>query len=233
MKKIILLLILISILLYYFYPFGQDNVILSNDNVVENRFLEPDEALQKLKDGNERYSNHNHSDHQFRVTGRKLAIQGQSPSVFILSCMDSRSIPEIVFDHNTGSLFVGRVAGNVIDKMMLASMEYAAHVGTKLFVIMGHTRCGAIEASCHKNGFGNINDLIAKIAPAVDAQENLDCSNTDIMHSITQENVSNSITAIKRNSKFLKEKLDNGDIAIVGAIHDIKTGKVKFLQNRK
>ncbi len=231
MKKIILLLILISILLYYFYPLDRNNTILSSGYVIENRFLNQDKALKKLKDGNERYINDSNNNYQFRVTGRELAIQGQSPSVFILSCIDSRSIPEVVFNQTAGDLFVGRVAGNVADKMMLASMEYAAYVGTKLFVIMGHTNCGAIEASCHKNGFGNVNDLIAKIAPAVDVQENLDCSNADILHSITQENVSNSIAEIKRNSKFLKEKLDNGDISIVGAIHDIETGKVEFLQS--
>ena len=175
MKKIILLLILISILLYYFYPLDRNNTILSSGYVIENRFLNQDKALKKLKDGNERYINDSNNNYQFRVTGRELAIQGQSPSVFILSCIDSRSIPEVVFNQTAGDLFVGRVAGNVADKMMLASMEYAAYVGTKLFVIMGHTNCGAIEASCHKNGFGNVNDLIAKIAPAVDVQENLDC----------------------------------------------------------
>jgi len=188
--------------------------------------------LQKLKDGNLRYTNNNPNDHQFRNNGRKYAVEGQSPSVFILSCMDSRSIPEIIFDQTAGSLFVSRVAGNVVDTMMLASMEYAAYVGTKLFVVMGHTKCGAIDASCNGAGFGNIRDLVAKIQPAVSSQKNLDCNSEKSIHLVTSNNIDNNIEFIIDNSKFLKEKLGSGDIAIIGAIHDIKTGKVDFLSGQ-
>ncbi len=193
----------------------------------------PATVLLKLKAGNERYVSRQSKPQDYRSQSRYAAIQGQFPVAYILSCMDSRSIPEVIFNQSAGSLFVNRVAGNVIDKNMLASIEYAASVGTRLFVIMGHTRCGAIEASCIGKGFGNIDYLISEIKPAVDTvmkDKANRCSDEHVITDIAKANVMGMIEKTRQESPWLAEKIASGQIELVGAMHDIETGKVTFFK---
>ena len=192
----------------------------------------PKEVLAKLKEGNERYLARETRPQDFRSQAKYAAVEGQFPIAFVLNCMDSRSIPQVVFDQSAGSIFVGRVAGNVLSKNMLASMEYAALVGTRLFVVMGHTKCGAMEAACQGGGFDNVKHLISEIKPAVQAEKKekpLNCASVDVVNGIAQHNVGNMIAMAKAQSPFLAKKLKDKDIVIVGAMHDIKTGKVTFI----
>lgn len=192
----------------------------------------PTQVLQKLKDGNARYLAGEKQQHDFRSQAKFAAVEGQFPLAFILNCVDSRSIPQVVFNQSAGSIFVGRVAGNVLSPNMLGSMEFAAHVGSRLFVIMGHTKCGAVGAACTGNGFGNINHLISEIKPAVNnvAKEGeLACKDAKVINNIAKENVLNMIQMLIKRSPYLAERIKSGQIKVVGAMHNIKTGKVDFL----
>lgn len=194
--------------------------------------LSPTGALEKLKAGNLRYLLQKVRRHDYLVQSLFLARHGQFPFAFILNCMDSRSVPSLLFDQGVGSIFTSSVAGNVVDIDMLASMEYAVYTGVKLIVVMGHTQCGAIEAACLNIGFGNITTFLKKIKPAVEREQKimgkLNCNHQETLTRIALNNVYNMVNIIRRQSPYLEEKLLRKEIMIVGALHHIKTGKVDF-----
>jgi len=195
--------------------------------------LPPMVALEKLKEGNQRYLSRKTRQHDYLAQSLFSAQHGQFPFAFILNCMDSRSIPRIVFDQGVGSLFTASVAGNVVDTDMLASMEYAVYTGVKVIVVMGHTQCGAVEAACLNSGFGNIDALIRKIRPAVERLQRIsggkiNCEDQTNITRIVLGNVYDMINFIKKHSPYLEKKIKNRDIIIVGALHHLKTGEVDF-----
>lgn len=199
---------------------------------IQSRVI-PNEVLDKLKAGNVRYLTGEKRQHNFRSQAKFASNKGQFPLAFILSCVDSRSIPQVIFNQGAGSIFVGRVAGNVLSKNMLASMEYAAHVGTRLVVIMGHTQCGAMGAGCAGKGFGNINHLLAEIKPAVSqiAQEGpLVCNDPNTVNKIAKANVENMMSELLKKSPYLAERITSGQLKLMGAMHNIKSGKVDFFE---
>ncbi len=158
--------------------------------------------------------------------------KGQYPFAVILSCIDSRVPAELVFDQGIGDIFSVRVAGNIINPDILGSMEYACKVaGSKIVVVMGHTKCGAVTAACNQVALGNITSLLQKIKPAVDliSNGNKKMSDKDI-ENVAIQNVILSIERIRQESPILKEMEDNDEIEIVGAVYSVSTGEVRFFE---
>lgn len=187
----------------------------------------PDEALAELKSGNQRFveSKLTNTDYMVQIERTKA---DQHPHSLILSCLDSRVPPEIIFDQGIGNIFVGRVAGNVEDLNMLASMEFATKVkGTKLIVVMGHSKCGAVKGAIDNAELGNLTQLINQIKPAIIG----DKFNPDSMLDETaKNNVRMTITDILNESPVINELVAAGSVKIVGAYYDIASGKVGFLE---
>jgi len=177
----------------------------------------PADVLRQLKEGNERFLRGEPRKRDFASEIRATA-GGQHATAAVLGCVDSRVPVETIFDAGIGDMFVARVAGNV------------AHSD---IVVMGHTRCGAVKSACEHGELGNITGLLQKIAPAVDAVKGVpggrDCENEAFVDAAAQENVRLTIHKLREMSPILKGLEDSHDIMIVGALYDISTGKVDFL----
>jgi len=191
--------------------------------------LTPKEAHNILVEGNKRFAKNlkaqrNLQDQVFETS------EGQYPFAVILSCIDSRVPAELVFDQGIGDIFSVRVAGNVVNKDVLGSMEYACNVaGSKIVVVMGHTKCGAVTAACKHVELGNITPLLEKIKPAINivSKGNEELTDEQI-EEVSFENVNVSIEQIRKESPILAEMEKNGEIEIVGASYDVNTGLVEF-----
>ncbi|WP_372744343.1 carbonic anhydrase family protein [Lutibacter sp.] len=156
--------------------------------------------------------------------------KGQYPFAVILSCIDSRVPAELVFDQGIGDIFSVRVAGNIVNEDILGSMEYACKVaGSKILVVLGHTKCGAVTAACQNVKLGNITPLLEKISPAINSIRKDDKELTpEQIEEVSFENVNVSIERIRKESPILAELEKNGEIEIVGASYDVNTGLVEF-----
>lgn len=203
--------------------------VLSSEE--QNR-LTPDEVLQSLKDGNERFVTGSLTlrDHSKQI---RDAINGQYPKAIILSCIDSRVPVEDVFDKGIGDLFVARVAGNIVNEDILGSMEFSCKVsGAKLVLVIGHEYCGAIKGAIDRVTLGNLTSLLKKITPAVDACHHYHgektSKNPEFVDMVIQENIKITVDAIRNQSPILKEMEQGGEIKIVGAYYDMDTGRVSF-----
>lgn len=196
--------------------------------------MTPEMAIDKLKAGNRRFVKGSMHNRDLSAQAQRTAA-GQYPFAVVLSCLDSRSAPEIIFDQGVGDLFVARVAGNVISDDMLGSFEFATKVaGSKVIVVMGHSACGAVMGACDGVELGHLTGLLAKITPAVeatpvaaDAQRN--ASNAAFVEAVTEANTKLQVAEILRQSPILKALVDEGQIKVVPAMHNLSTGEVKFL----
>jgi carbonic anhydrase len=195
--------------------------------------LQPHQVLNILREGNQRFLND--TPRRFRAT--KLDIQHtaetQHPIAVVLGCIDSRVPVETVFDMSFGDIFCARIAGNVVNQDILASLEYACHiVGAKLIVVLGHTSCGAIQAACDEVAKGHITQLLAKIKPAIDAETqtttNRNSKNKEFLLRVTELNIANTLQQIFQDSQILRQMIKQEKIGLVGAIYDVATGKVTF-----
>ncbi|MDR3492559.1 MAG: carbonic anhydrase [Gammaproteobacteria bacterium] len=197
----------------------------------------PEMALQKLIAGNMRFINNKVINRNLTNQAIKTSVKGQFPSALVLSCMDSRGIPELILDQGIGDIFAVRLAGNVIDSDQLAGIEYATKVvGTKLIVIMGHTQCGAVSGACQNVKLGNLTQLLDKIQPAVTAIRNqqddkLDCADSETIDLIARENVLHMMKLVTEGSPITKDLIDNKKVMLVGAMQNIKSGKVTFFDS--
>lgn len=193
----------------------------------------PQEALQHLKDGNKRFTDGKRIPRDFTQQVVTTA-QGQFPYAAIVSCIDSRVPAEIVFDQGIGDIFSARLAGNIIEQDMLGSLEFACKLaGSKLIVVMGHSSCGAIQGACDDVQMGNLTALLDKIKPVVDSvhtKGERNSANDEFVEEVAEKNVLHGIKVIKEKSPILKEMLDKGEILIIGAMYNIKTGKVTFYE---
>lgn len=189
-------------------------------------------ALDILKEGNRRFSSFNFLQKNYSAQLENTS-KGQYPYAFILSCIDSRTAPETIFDVNIGDIFSGRVAGNIIDEDILGSMEFACKItGAKLIVVMGHNDCGAVKGAIDNAELGNLTGLLDKIKPAVlKANSNGDATskNKKFVQDVSVLNVKNAIVQIKEKSPVLKEMLSKGEINIIGCMYDISTGKAEWI----
>jgi len=192
--------------------------------------LTPKDAHRILVEGNKRFvqnvrTQRNLQDQVFETS------KGQYPFAVILSCIDSRVPAEMVFDQGIGDIFSVRVAGNVINEDVLGSMEYGCKVaGSKIIVVMGHTKCGAIGAACDNVQMGNITPLLRKIEPAVTAvKAGSKEFNKESVEDVAVLNVKNSIDMIRKHSPILSEMEKEGEIEITGAVYSVDKGEVEFL----
>ncbi|MBL0342314.1 MAG: carbonic anhydrase [Bacteroidetes bacterium] len=186
----------------------------------------PDDALAELKNGNQRFLNAAliNTEYKTQIENTKL---DQKPHTLILSCLDSRVPPEIIFDQGIGNLFVARVAGNIEDQNILGSMEFATKVkGTKLIVVMGHNKCGAVKGALDNAELGNLTQLVNQIKPAITGDKN----NPDAMLDETaKNNVKMTIADILKDSPAITELVNENKVKIVGAYYELTTGQVTFL----
>jgi carbonic anhydrase len=191
----------------------------------------PEQALEKLMDGNSRFvkGDLDNLDRMSEAKNRTLVAGGQHPYAIILACSDSRVPPEILFDKGLGELFVVRVAGNIVERHELGSIEYAIeHLGAKLIMVLGHERCGAVTAAFNANGLSdgsNIGSLVESIAPAVVETKAV---GGDIEECIVT-NIKKVSEELEARSAIVKEGVEAGTVKIVRAKYDLDDGKVTLL----
>ena len=196
--------------------------------------MTPAIALQILAEGNKRFIQNLKANRDLLEQVNATA-DGQKPFATILSCMDSRTSAEIIFDQGLGDIFSIRIAGNVLNEDILGSMEYATKViGTKLILVLGHSRCGAIMGACDGVQLGNLTQLLQKIEPAIQSEtqtaEHRNAKNTDFVKNVTELNVKNTIDRIRKESSIISDLEQEGIIRIVGAVYDVENGIVDFLE---
>ena len=196
--------------------------------------ITPSFALDLLKDGNKRFVSNLKINRNLLQQANETS-DGQHPFAVILSCIDSRTSAELIFDQGLGDVFSVRIAGNIVNEDILGSMEFGCKVaGAKIIVVLGHTKCGAVKGACDNVALGNLTGLIAKIKPAVEQEsitaENRNSSNGVFVENVAELNVSLSVKNILLKSPIIADMVKNGDIGIVGGIHDITTGEVKFFE---
>jgi carbonic anhydrase len=194
--------------------------------------ITPAMALELLKDGNKRFVNNLKINRNLLQQANDTS-GGQHPFAVILSCIDSRTSAELIFDQGLGDIFSIRIAGNIINEDILGSMEFGCKVaGSKIIIVLGHTKCGAIKGACDHVEMGNLTSLLSKIRPAVDDEltiaENRNSSNSEFVEKVAVINVQRTVNSILQRSPILKEMIENGEIGIVGGTHDITTGQVAF-----
>jgi carbonic anhydrase len=197
----------------------------------------PREAMEILMEGNQRFLNNYQSDKDFQSLVQ-ITKDKQHPFASILSCSDSRAPTELLFDQALGDVFSVRLAGNIASDKAIGSLEFSSkYLGSKLIVVMGHTGCGAVKAACDDFKDGHIGEIINLIKPSirhektVTNQDERNSKNPDFVEKINELNVRYQIDTIVRLSDIVDEMLDNKQIAIVGAIYDLATGKVNFLED--
>ena len=196
--------------------------------------ITPEIAFTLLKEGNIRFTKNLKANRNLLQQANETS-DGQHPFAIVLSCIDSRTSAEIIFDQGLGDIFSVRIAGNIINEDILGSMEFACKVaGAKIIVVLGHTQCGAIKGACDHVEMGNLTTLLSKIRPAIDDEdsvsENRNSSNESFVEKVTLINVNRTITGIGERSPILKEMLEKNEIKIIGGIHDLMSGKVTFTE---
>ncbi len=197
----------------------------------ELELLTPDSVMTKLKQGNQNFVSRLTRVFDAQTQLAKSAKIGQAPMAIILSCVDSRVPVETIFDMGLGDIFVARVAGNVVNDDMLASMEYACkYVGSKVVVVLGHESCGAVNAACKGLKDGNLTELMHKIEPAVKlaAADGGDPSSKEFQSRAVANNVAVMVDNVRKGSPILAELEREGKIKIVGGVFDIYNGVVTF-----
>lgn len=194
--------------------------------------LTPDLALEILKEGNERFVQ-NLKAHRNLLEQVNETKEGQFPFATILSCIDSRTSAELIFDQGLGDIFSIRIAGNIINEDILGSMEFATKVaGSKIVVVIGHTRCGAITGACNNVQLGHLTTLLEKVKPAIEGEtataENRNGSNAAFVARVTELNVHLALEKIRNESAIIRQMEKEGAIKLVGGLYEVETGKVYF-----
>ncbi len=197
--------------------------------------ITPAMALELLKDGNKRFMNNLKANRNLLQQANETS-EGQHPFAVILSCIDSRTSAEIIFDQGLGDIFSVRIAGNIINEDILGSMEFACKVaGSKIIAVLGHTKCGAVKGACDHVEMGNLTALLSKIQPAIYDEktetDNRNSSNNEFVEKVSVINVKRTVHAIIERSPILKEMFEKGEIKIVGGTHHITTGEVVFYED--
>jgi len=196
--------------------------------------ITPAMALDLLKDGNKRFVNNLKVNRNLLQQANETS-DGQHPFAVILSCIDSRTSAELIFDQGLGDIFSIRVAGNILNEDILGSMEFACKVaGSKIIVVLGHTKCGAVKGACDHVEMGNLTALLSKIRPAVDDETSTindrNSSNAAFVENVATINVKRTVQSIAERSSILKDMIEKGEIGIIGGTHDITSGQVVFYE---
>lgn len=194
--------------------------------------ITPRKALELLKEGNGRFVN-NLKLHRDLLEQVNATSDGQWPFATILSCIDSRTSSELIFDQGLGDIFSIRIAGNVVNTDILGSMEFACKVaGSKLIVVLGHTKCGAVKGACDHVEMGNLTELLSKLQPAVYQEQvtkdDRSSKNAEFVENVAEINVKRAVKSILQRSYILEQMVEKGEIGIIGAMYNIETGVVEF-----
>ncbi len=195
--------------------------------------ITPAKALAMLKEGNERFLAGDMMNRDL-IKQVKQTAGGQYPYAVVLGCIDSRVPPELIFDQGIGDMFTPRIAGNFVNADILGSMEFATKVaGSKIIVVLGHTSCGAVKGACDNVEMGNLTHLLKNLMPAVHAVDDVigerNSSNSKFVDDVAHTNVQMTVDNILERSPVMKELVDSGELMVVGAMHDVKTGRVTFM----
>ena len=199
------------------------------------RSLTPADALEFLKEGNVRFCANLKANRNLLQQVNETQ-DGQWPFAAILSCIDSRTSAELIFDQGLGDIFSIRIAGNVLNDDILGSLEFAcAAAGARLIVVLGHSRCGAIQGACDGVEMGFLTGLLKKIAPSIEAVsergevERGNAKDGDFVQAVARENVRTVVSGIVGRSGVLQDLKANGRVEVVGALYDVVSGSVDFL----
>lgn len=199
--------------------------------------ITPSKALEFLKEGNARFVNNLKISRNLLQQANETR-DGQWPFAVILSCIDSRTSAELIFDQGLGDIFSIRIAGNVVNTDIIGSLEFACKIaGSKLIVVLGHTSCGAIKGACDHVEMGSLTELLSKIQPAVYEETqtvdagNRNSRNASFVENVTNLNIKRSVRSIVNRSYILEQMIEKGEIAIIGAKHHLDTGMVDFFDD--
>lgn len=197
--------------------------------------LTPADALEILKEGNTRFCANLKANRNLLQQVNETR-DGQWPFAAVLSCIDSRTSVELIFDQGLGDVFSARIAGNFVNEDILGSLEFACAVaGAKLVVVLGHSGCGAIKGACDHVELGHLTQMLAKIGPAVDciasdySGDDRSSNNEEFVEAVAAENVKRAVSGIGDRSTVLRDLLEKGDIGIVGGMYNVSSGTVTFL----
>ncbi len=197
--------------------------------------ITPRHALELLQEGNKRFIQNVKLDRNLLEQVNDTR-DGQWPFAVVLSCIDSRTSAELIFDQGIGDIFNARIAGNIVNDDILGSMEFACKVaGSKLIMVLGHTNCGAVKGACDHVEMGHLSALLHKIEPAVQSettvQENRTSANKDFVERVAKLNVEKGVQEILERSNILREMVEDGKVGICGAMYDVRTGNVEIYEN--
>ena len=196
--------------------------------------LTPAKAIELLKEGNKRFVNNLKVNRNLLQQVNETS-NGQYPLAVVLSCIDSRTSAELIFDQGLGDIFSVRIAGNIINEDILGSMEFACKVaGAKAIVVLGHTKCGAVKGACDHVEMGNLTNLLSKLQPAVYAEKsittNRSSANDEFVEKVATLNVKMAMHQIHDKSTILNEMIASGRIVLIGGMYDVETGLVQFYE---
>lgn len=199
--------------------------------------MTPRRALELLREGNQRFVSNLKANRDLLQQANETR-NGQWPFATVLSCIDSRTSAELIFDQGLGDIFSIRIAGNIVNTDILGSMEFACNVaGSKLLVVLGHSSCGALKGACDHVEMGNLTELLAKIQPAIYQErtvtdpEQRHGKNVTFVESVARINVSRSVRAVIERSFILEQMIEDRKIGIIGGMHNLDTGIVEFYED--
>jgi carbonic anhydrase len=199
----------------------------------------PMRALEFLVEGNHRFVNNLKANRDLLEQVNETR-DGQWPFATILSCMDSRTSSELIFDQGLGDIFSIRIAGNIVNSDVLGSLEFACGVaGSKLIVVLGHTQCGAVKGACDAVQLGNLTELLSKLQPAVYMERTVQdpahrtSKNREFVERVARLNVLRSVRMIIERSFVLEQLIEDERVGVVGGLHDINTGVVTFFEDAR
>jgi carbonic anhydrase len=197
--------------------------------------LTPLGSLDLLKEGNKRFVSNLKVNRNLLQQVNETA-EGQYPFAFILSCIDSRTSAELIFDQGLGDIFSCRIAGNVLNDDIIGSMEFACKMaGSKVIVVLGHTKCGAVKCACENVRLGKLTGLLTKLKPAVEAEKwtlnDRSSANPTFVENVARLNVSETVNQIPKSSPILADLIKTGNIILVGAMYNVETGVVEFYED--
>lgn len=198
--------------------------------------MTPTMAIEILRKGNERFVNNLKANRNLLQQVNETS-EGQHPFAIVLSCIDSRTSSELIFDQGLGDIFSCRIAGNILNDDILGSMEFATKVaGAKAIVVLGHTKCGAVRGACDSVELGNLTGLLGKIQQAVALEtetfSNRTSSNPEFVERVAELNVMLVKQQIVQRSPILADLIHKGEIALLGGMYDVESGAVEFYDSR-
>ena len=197
--------------------------------------VSPQQALELLQVGTKRFVNNLKVNRNLLQQVNETSA-GQYPLAVILSCIDSRTSAELIFDQGLGDIFSVRIAGNIVNEDILGSMEFACKAaGAKAIVVLGHSKCGAVKGACDHLEMGNLTNLLAKLQPAVYAEKTVlqdrNSANDEFVEKVAILNVKMAMHQIHEKSTILNDLISEGKIAMIGGMYDVETGLVQFYED--